>query len=78
MFESELDTNDIAMEFNMEKSYLDLNVDWVKLDPSRLLQVLINLTTVSIMDEPETPFLLIPNLERDQIHTWARSANDRC
>lgn len=45
MFEGELDTNDIAMEFVMEKSYLDLGIDWVKLDPSRLLQVLINLTT---------------------------------
>lgn len=48
MFEGELDTNDIAMEFMMEKSYLDLNIDWVKLDPSRLLQVLINLTTNAI------------------------------
>lgn len=48
MFEGELDTNDIAMEFRMEKSYLDLGIDWVKLDPSRLLQVLINLTTNAI------------------------------
>jgi CheY-like chemotaxis protein len=48
MFEGELDTNDIAMEFRMEKSFLDLAVDWVKLDPSRLLQVLINLTTNAI------------------------------
>jgi PAS domain S-box-containing protein len=48
MFESELETNDIAMLFNIEKSYADLNVDWVKLDPSRLLQVLINLTTNAI------------------------------
>jgi CheY-like chemotaxis protein len=48
MFEGELDSNDIAMEFRMEKSYLDLGVDWVKLDPSRLLQVLINLTTNAI------------------------------
>jgi CheY-like chemotaxis protein len=48
MFEGELDTNDIAMEFRMEKSYLDMHVDWVKLDPSRLLQVLINLTTNAI------------------------------
>ncbi len=48
MFEGELDTNDIAMEFRMEKSYLDMKVDWVKLDPSRLLQVLINLTTNAI------------------------------
>ncbi|TVY42454.1 Hybrid signal transduction histidine kinase K [Lachnellula subtilissima] len=48
MFAGELDTNDIAMEFRMEKSYLDLDVDHVKLDPSRLLQVLINLTTNAI------------------------------
>ncbi|KAG0651774.1 Hybrid signal transduction histidine kinase K [Hyphodiscus hymeniophilus] len=48
MFEGELDTNDIAMEFRMEKSYLDMDIDWVKLDPSRLLQVLINLTTNAI------------------------------
>ena len=48
MFEGELETNDIAMEFRMEKSYLDLGIDWVKLDPSRLLQVLINLTTNAI------------------------------
>lgn len=48
MFEGELETNDIAMEFRMEKSYLELDIDWVKLDPSRLLQVLINLTTNAI------------------------------
>ncbi|TVY92252.1 Hybrid signal transduction histidine kinase K [Lachnellula willkommii] len=48
MFAGELDTNDIAMEFRMDKSYLDLDVDHVKLDPSRLLQVLINLTTNAI------------------------------
>jgi CheY-like chemotaxis protein len=48
MFEGELASNDIAMEFRMEMSYLDMNIDWVKLDPSRLLQVLINLTTNAI------------------------------
>lgn len=48
MFEGELESNDIAMEFRMDKSYLDLEIDWVKLDPSRLLQVLINLTTNAI------------------------------
>lgn len=48
MFEGELDTNDIAMEFRMEKSYFEMGIDWVKLDPSRLLQVLINLTTNAI------------------------------
>lgn len=48
MFEGELETNDISLEFRIEKSYLDLQVDRVKLDPSRLLQVLINLTTNAI------------------------------
>jgi CheY-like chemotaxis protein len=48
MFEGELETNDISMQFQIEQSYLDLQVGCVKLDPSRLLQVLINLTTNAI------------------------------
>lgn len=48
MFEAELDTNDISLEFQVEPSYTELKIDWVKLDPSRLLQVLINLTTNAI------------------------------
>ncbi|KAI9744446.1 MAG: hypothetical protein M1818_001975 [Claussenomyces sp. TS43310] len=48
MFESELDTNDIRLAFQVEQAYVDLEIDWVKLDPSRLLQVLINLTTNAI------------------------------
>jgi signal transduction histidine kinase len=48
MFEGELETNDISMQFQIEQSYLDLQVGRVKLDPSRLLQVLINLTTNAI------------------------------
>jgi PAS domain S-box-containing protein len=48
MFEGELETNDINLEFQIEQSYRDLGIDWVKLDPSRLLQVLINLTTNAI------------------------------
>ncbi|RDL33133.1 uncharacterized protein BP5553_08572 [Venustampulla echinocandica] len=45
MFEGELETNGITMEFRIEQSYVDLDIDQVKLDPSRLIQVLINLTT---------------------------------
>lgn len=48
MFEGELDSNDIALEFRVQKTYLDMKIDWVKLDPSRLLQVLINLATNAI------------------------------
>ncbi|KAI2602256.1 hypothetical protein GGR54DRAFT_654408 [Hypoxylon sp. NC1633] len=48
MFESELNTNGIVMKFQVKNRYLDMGVDWVKLDPSRLLQVLINLMTNAI------------------------------
>lgn len=48
MFEGEFETNDIQMDFDVEDSYKALSIEWVKLDPSRLLQVLINLTTNAI------------------------------
>ncbi|KAI1328996.1 hypothetical protein F5Y16DRAFT_139350 [Xylariaceae sp. FL0255] len=48
MFEGELNTNGIEMKFQVKNRYLDMGVDWVKLDPSRLLQVLINLMTNAI------------------------------
>ncbi|TDZ33838.1 Hybrid signal transduction histidine kinase K [Colletotrichum spinosum] len=48
MFESELNTHDIRLEFSIEKAYLNHAVDWVRLDPSRLRQVLINLMTNAI------------------------------
>ena len=48
MFEGEMETNDIEMKFVLDKTYEELNIDWVRLDPSRLLQVLINLTTNAI------------------------------
>lgn len=48
MFEPELNSNEITAEFKIQQSFRDLNVDWVKLDPSRLMQVLINLMTNSI------------------------------
>lgn len=48
MFETELNSHDISGEFRIEQSYRDLDVDWIKLDPSRLRQVLINLMTNAI------------------------------
>lgn len=48
MFESELGSHNIKGIFQIEQSYRDLGVDWVKLDPSRLRQVLINLMTNAI------------------------------
>ncbi|KAH9818147.1 Motif C-terminal to PAS motifs [Teratosphaeria destructans] len=48
MHEGELQAADIQMKFMVDQSYRDLGLDWVKLDPSRVLQVLINLTTNAI------------------------------
>lgn len=48
MFDSELQKSDMELRFHVDPSYSDLAVNWVKLDPSRLLQVLINLTTNAI------------------------------
>ncbi|KAK3693522.1 putative histidine kinase group protein [Podospora appendiculata] len=48
MFETELSSNGIRGHFRVEQSYRDLAIDWVKLDPSRLRQVLINLMTNAI------------------------------
>ena len=45
MFEGELQNADIVLEFRIHDSFHSLCIDWVRLDPSRLLQVLINLTT---------------------------------
>ncbi len=45
IFASELRANDTHMVFHIDQSYKNLGVDWVRLDPSRLLQILINLTT---------------------------------
>jgi PAS domain S-box-containing protein len=48
MFETELCSHGIDGQLVIEQSYRDLAVDWVKLDPSRLRQVLINLMTNAI------------------------------
>lgn len=48
MFENEIQSADIEMRFVVDKSYEDLGIDWIKSDPQRILQVLINLTTNAI------------------------------
>lgn len=48
MFEGELHTADIKLEFKIDPTFEELKVDWVRMDPSRILQVLINLTTNAI------------------------------
>lgn len=48
MYEAELNSAKIKVIFSIHQSYDDLGIDTVLLDPSRLLQVLINLLTNSI------------------------------
>lgn len=48
MFDSELLKSDIKLEYELLPNYQTLNIDWVRLDPSRLLQILINLITNAI------------------------------
>ena len=48
MHEGELLAADIQMKFEVDQTYRDLELDWVRFDPSRVLQVLINLTTNAI------------------------------
>ncbi|KAF1988615.1 hypothetical protein K402DRAFT_419437 [Aulographum hederae CBS 113979] len=48
MFEGEVQTAGIQMRFIVDDSFKKLGIDWVRIDPSRVLQVLINLTTNAI------------------------------
>jgi CheY-like chemotaxis protein len=48
MFDPELQAKDIKVEFEVHPSLEELKVDWVTLDPSRVLQMLINLMTNAI------------------------------
>ncbi|SMR41597.1 unnamed protein product [Zymoseptoria tritici ST99CH_1E4] len=48
MHEGELQAADIQMKFVVDQSFRTLDLDWVRFDPSRVLQVLINLTTNAI------------------------------
>jgi signal transduction histidine kinase len=43
MFEGEAKKHDISMNLRVDKSYWSLNVNWARLDPSRLTQVLVNI-----------------------------------
>lgn len=48
MFEGELVSHGIELEFSLEASYKRLRIDWVMIDPSRVTQILVNLMTNAI------------------------------
>lgn len=48
MFEGELVSHGIELEFSFEESYKRFGIDWVMIDPSRVTQILVNLLTNAI------------------------------
>jgi signal transduction histidine kinase/CheY-like chemotaxis protein len=48
MHENEVRNADIDMRFIVDPSFTNMGIDWVKIDPQRVLQVLINLTSNAI------------------------------
>jgi PAS domain S-box-containing protein len=48
MFDPELKAKDVKINLELLDSYKDMHVDWVTIDPSRVLQILINLLTNAI------------------------------
>ena len=48
MFEGELASQGIQLQFAFEESYGHFEIDWVMIDPSRVTQILVNLMTNAI------------------------------
>lgn len=48
LFEAELQAAETRLEYVIDQSYRDMDIQWAMLDPSRLLQILINLITNAI------------------------------
>ncbi|KAH6621951.1 glycosyl hydrolase family 88-domain-containing protein [Boeremia exigua] len=48
MFDSEAKAADVDLVFVVDQSYRDLEIEWMSLDPTRVLQILINLLTNAI------------------------------
>jgi signal transduction histidine kinase len=48
MFEAEARAAEINLSLTVDQSYRDMKIDWASLDPTRVLQILINLLTNAI------------------------------
>jgi len=54
MFENDFSHKDITAELVVHPSYHAFNIDWVKADPSRFTQVLVNLLTNGMLKMGQT------------------------
>jgi signal transduction histidine kinase len=73
MFDGGLQKSSMELQFRVEPSYNEIAVDWVKLDPSRLIQIFINLVTNAIKftqteSKKKIVISLGASLERPQSH----------
>jgi signal transduction histidine kinase len=71
MFKDEANKAGVELKVFTEQSYSDLNVDWAILDPSRVLQVLINLITNAIK------FTKDQNIRQVEISMGASSISEK-
>lgn len=59
MIDSELQAKDIRLVFQVDKTYEELEIDWIAMDPNRVRQVLINLLTNAIKFTAESDHRVI-------------------
>jgi hypothetical protein len=73
MFEGEVQTAGIEMELSINESFTRLNVDFVKMDPSRVLQVsqcLMAIRSLLILSGSHKL-----DYQCDQVHYYGRNAD---
>jgi signal transduction histidine kinase len=79
IFDAELQTKKIEMTIIQDKSYQDLGIEWVKADPSRISQILINLISNAIKFLDRRPerkialtcaaYMTAPKLDATPLHS---------
>lgn len=75
IFEGDMHTRDIGLTCVIDESYHQTQVDWVKADPSRLIQILVNLITNAAYVLVAVLYNLA--LTMQEIHDWSSGAKHR-